>query len=491
MKLYEHSATQIKEKIESGEICCFEVVNDLISHIEKYDAIIGSYLTFDKDRIIQRAEEIDRKIKLGDKLGALVGIPIAIKDNICTTDFKTTCASKILANFQSPYDAHVIERIKNEDGIIIGKTNLDEFAMGSSTENSAFQITHNPWDLHCVPGGSSGGSAAAVAADMAHLSLGTDTGGSVRQPASYCGVVGLKPTYGRVSRYGLVAFGSSLDQIGPIAKNVSDCALLLQAISGYDYRDSTSSKEQVPDFLDQIENIKGNFKIGVPEEYFKEGLSEEVRKALDSAFDVFKNLGAEIINISLPLTEYAVAVYYIIATAEASSNLSRFDGVRYGYRANLSDGIIDMYEKTRTEGFGNEVKRRIIMGNYVLSSGYFDAYYLKAAKVRTLIKKDFELAFNNVDCIISPTSPITACKLGEKISDPLEMYLLDVYTNSANLAGIPGISIPCGFSGNGLPIGMQIMGKHFDELKILQIARLFEKETNFHTVKPKIQNGKG
>ncbi|MGR3317446.1 MAG: Asp-tRNA(Asn)/Glu-tRNA(Gln) amidotransferase subunit GatA [Candidatus Anammoxibacter sp.] len=485
MNLTELTATQIKEKVLTGELSAETVIIDILDRIGRKDAKIGSYLSLNKEKALLKAKEIDKKIKSGQSTGMLTGIPVAVKDNICTVDLKTTCASKILSNFQAPYNAHVIERIDKEDGIIIGKTNLDEFAMGSSTEHSSYHVTHNPWDLDCVPGGSSGGAAAAVAADMAYLSLGSDTGGSVRQPASFCGVVGLKPTYGRISRYGLVAFGSSLDQIGTISKNVSDSALLLQTIAGHDQRDTTCSDVKVSNYLDQLECSDCSITIGVPKEYFAEGINTEVRKAVEDALDVYRNLGATIVEISLPHTEFAVAVYYIIACAEASSNLSRYDGVRYGYRAQKCNGIVDMYERSRSESFGSEVKRRIIMGNYVLSSGYYDAYYLKASKVRTLIKNDFDLAFSKVDCIVCPTSPIVAHKIGERISDPLEMYLLDIYTSPANLAGIPGISVPCGLTNSGLPIGMQILGKHFDELRILQVARLFESATDYHTVKPK------
>lgn len=488
MKLYELTTNQAKEKILSGEISAQLLTEDLLKHIEKTDPSIGAYITLNIEKAISRAKEIDKKIALRQPVGALAGIPIAVKDNICTEGIKTTCGSKILENFRPTYDAHVIERINNEDGIIIGKTNLDEFAMGSSTENSAFHITCNPWDTDCVPGGSSGGSAAAIAADMAFLSLGSDTGGSVRQPAAFCGVVGLKPTYGRVSRYGLVAFASSLDQIGIIAKDVLDTALFLQVIAGHDRHDSTSSTTGVPDYINQLDDIIDNdILIGVPKEFFGNGLNEEINKTIRSALEIFKGLGAKIIEISLPHTEYAIATYYIIATAEASSNLARYDGVRYGLRSSSSGGIIDMYCRSRSEGFGNEVKRRIMLGNYVLSAGFYDAYYLKASKVRNLIKMDFELAFQDVDCIICPTSPVAAFKFGEKVSNPLEMYFMDVYTNSANLAGIPGISIPCGFTSNGLPIGMQILGKHFDELKILKIARMFEKETGYHKIKPKLK----
>lgn len=491
MDLSQLTATQIKEKILIGEISAQTVITNLLERIESKDSRIGSYLSLNKEKALLKAKEVDKKVRLCQSVGVLAGIPVAVKDNICTVDLKTTCASKSLSNFQSPYNAHVVDCIDKEDGIIIGKTNLDEFAMGSSTEHSGFQITRNPWDLDRVPGGSSGGAAAAIAADMAYLSLGSDTGGSVRQPAAFCGVVGLKPTYGRISRYGLVAFGSSLDQIGTISKNVADSALLLQVIAGHDKRDSTCSDLKVPNYSDQLECCNGHISIGVPREYLADGINEEIRTTVNGALEIYKNFGAKIVEISLPHTEFAVAVYYIIATAEASSNLARYDGVRYGYRTQQCNGIIDMYERSRSESFGDEVKRRIIMGNYVLSAGYYDAYFLKASKVRTLIKKDFDLAFKRVDCIICPTTPIPAHRFGERMSSPLEMYLLDIYTIPANLAGIPGLSIPCGFTKGGLPIGMQILGKHFDELKILQIARLFERETDYHTIKPKNDADKG
>ena len=487
MNSFEITAFQVKEKICSGELSAVNVINELFNRIEKCDTEIGCYLSSNREKATIKAKEVDGKIKHGQPIGNLAGIPIAIKDNICTIDYKTTCASKILSNFQSPYNAHVIDKIDFEDGIVIGKTNMDEFAMGSSTEYSSMQITRNPWDLESVPGGSSGGSAAAVSADIAFLALGSDTGGSVRQPAAFCGTVGLKPTYGRISRYGLVAFASSLDQIGTFSKDVFDSALLLQAIAGKDHRDATCSDIEVPNFVDNLDTFDGKCKIGVPKEYFGDGLDEEVRKFVNEALDVYRKMGAEIVEISLPHTEFAVAVYYIVATAEASSNLSRYDGVRYGYRSQQCKGIVEMYEKSREESFGDEVKRRIIMGNFVLSSGHYDAYYIKAAKVRALIKKDFDDAFEKVDCIVCPTSPVAAYKIGEKLSDPLAMYLNDVYTSSANLAGVPGISIPCGFTRDGLPVGMQILGKHFDELKIMQVARLFEKETNYHKRKPAIK----
>ena len=491
LKLLEITALQLKEKLLSREIQVAFLTRKLFEWIKEIEPNIQSYISLNEDEALRKAKEIDKKIENGEKLGSLAGIPVAVKDNICTKDLLTTCASKILRNFIPPYDAFVVKRLKEEDAIIIGKTNLDEFAMGSSTENSGYKITHNPWDFERVPGGSSGGSAAAVAADIAYAALGSDTGGSVRQPAALCGVVGLKPTYGRVSRYGLVAFGSSLDQIGTLTKDVRDAALLLQVISGKDPYDSTSVQVNVPDYLNGIDtDIKG-LRIGIPKEYFMTGLNPEVSSAVKNALKIYERLGAKTIEISLPHTEYAVAVYYIVANAEASSNLARYDGVRYGYRTENASGVIDMYSRTRSKGFGNEVKRRIMLGNYALSSGYYDAYYLKASKVRNLIKNDFDASFEKVDCIICPTSPVPAFKIGERANNPMEMYLSDVYTIPANLAGIPGISIPCGFSKEGLPIGMQILTKHFEEKKMLQIAYAFERETDFHLKKPALKGSTG
>lgn len=483
----ELTAFELKEKLLSGELTAQKVTEELFCQIEEKEPSIGAYLTLNKEEALRKAEEMDSRLKKGERLGLLAGIPVAVKDNICTRGLKTTCASRILENFIPPYDAHVVERLRREDAIIIGKTNLDEFAMGSSTENSGFKVTKNPWKLGRIPGGSSGGSAAAVASGMATLALGSDTGGSVRQPAALCGVVGLKPTYGRVSRYGLVAFGSSLDQIGPITRGVKDAALLLQVIAGYDGRDSTSAQAPVPDYLQGLDSPKadiGGRRIGVPKEYFAEGLNKEVRQAVEAAIRVYQRLGVKVLDISLPHTPYAVAVYYIIATAEASSNLARYDGVRYGYRTASSDGIIDMYSRTRAEGFGKEVKRRIMLGTYALSSGYYEAYYLKASKVRSLIRQDFLKVFEKVDFIICPTSPTPAFRLGERLANPLEMYLSDVYTIPANLAGIPGISIPCGFTEDNLPIGMQLMGRPFEEAGLLQVARAFERETDYHRKRP-------
>ncbi|MGR3310261.1 MAG: Asp-tRNA(Asn)/Glu-tRNA(Gln) amidotransferase subunit GatA [Candidatus Brocadiales bacterium] len=494
MSLCQLSANQIKERILSQELSACSVVEELFGGIERKDTKIKAYLTLDKEGALDRAKTIDLKIKKGVPLGKLAGIPVAIKDNLCTKGLRTTCASKILENFVPPYDAHVIKRLNDADAIIIGKTNMDEFAMGSSTENSGFHVTCNPWDLSRIPGGSSGGSAAAVAADMAFLAIGSDTGGSIRQPAAHCGIVGLKPTYGRVSRYGLVAFGSSLDQIGTLTKDVSDAALLLQVIAGHDGMDSTSAAGlPVPDYLSALDGTIEGLRIGVPKEYFGFDLNQEIKRAVEDALRLFEKLGAEIVDISLPHTEYAVAVYYIIATAEASSNLARYDGVRYGFRSPANNGIINMYSRSRAEGFGNEVKRRIMLGTHALSSGYYDAYYLKASKVRTLIKNDFLSAFGEpkhglgrVDCIICPTSPTPAFKIGEKTTNPLEMYLSDIFTIPANLAGIPGISIPCGLTGDNLPIGVQILGRHFDEAKILKVAKAFERETEYHLKKPSL-----
>jgi len=485
--LRELSANSIKEKIIKREITVQEVIEDLFKWIGLKEPSIKAYLSLDKEGALLKAKEIDGKLSNGGKVGLLAGIPVAIKDNICTSGMKTTCASRMLENFTPPYDAFVVKRIKEEDAIIIGKTNLDEFAMGSSNENSAFHVTRNPWNSNCIPGGSGGGSAAAVTADMAFMALGSDTGGSVRQPSSFCGNVGCKPTYGRVSRYGLVAFASSLDQIGSITKDVTDAALLLQVVSGHDGHDSTSANVEVPDYIAGINSVNDNLRVGVPKEFFGKGLNPEIESAVKNALEIYKKNGAELVDLSLPHCGYALATYYIIATAEASSNLARYDGVRYGHRSQLSeDNIIDMYSRVRAEGFGSEVKRRILLGNYVLSAGFYEAYYLKASKVRNLIKNDFEDAFKKVDCIISPTCPSPAFKIGEKITDPLEMYLSDIYTIPANLVGIPGISIPCGFTRTGLPIGMQLMGKHFEEEKILRIAKLFENETDFHLKKPEL-----
>jgi len=472
--------------IKKKKITAYEIMQDIFNQIDKVDNSIKAFLVINREDALKQAKEIDAKVKNGEELPPLAGVAVAIKDIIATQGTETTCGSKILKGFIPPYNATVINRLKEAGAIIIGKTNMDEFAMGSSTENSAFGPTHNPWDLERVPGGSSGGSTAAVAADEAFVALGTDTGGSVRQPASLCGMVGLKPTYGRVSRYGLIAYASSLDQIGPITKDVIDCALIMKVISGHDNRDSTSVNLAVPDYLKSCQAGIEDLKIGVPKEYFIEGIDLEVKDALDNALKIFEKLGAKIEEVSLPHTEYSLPTYYLIATAEASSNLARYDGVQYGYRAEEYEDLSSMYQKSRSEGFGSEVKRRIMLGTYALSSGYYDAYYLKAQKVRTLIKEDFDKVFSKYDILVTPTSPTPAFKLKEKVADPLTMYLSDIYTIPINLAGIPAISINCGYSKNNLPIGLQIIGKHFSEETILRAAYNFEKYSDVEKKKPEI-----
>jgi len=483
---WELTAYEIHTLLQKKEISVREITEALYRRIEQVEKIIHAYVTLTPEIALQKAYEIDQKIARGEKISFLTGIPTAVKDNLCIRGILTTCSSQILENFVPPYNATVVDKLEGVDYICLGKTNMDEFAMGSSTETSAFGITRNPWNLERIPGGSSGGSAAAVAAGEAILALGSDTGGSIRQPASCCGLVGLKPTYGRVSRYGLVAFASSLDQIGPIAKDVRDCALLMNSISGYDPRDSTSVNVEVPDFTAALAEDIRKIKVGVPVEYFVEGIGPEVELAVRKAINHLKELGAEIKEISLPHSEYCLATYYIIAPAEASSNLARFDGVQYGLRFPGSENLLQMYQKTRGKGFGPEVKRRIMLGTYALSAGYYEAYYLKALKVRTLIKRDFDTAFETCDAIVTPTCPTPAFKIGEKIQDPLQMYLSDIFTISVNLTGIPAISIPCGFSREGLPIGLQIMGKPFDEFTILRLAYAYEQTTSFHKQRPEI-----
>ena len=486
MSLLEKTAFEIRELLRRKEVSVAALTKAQFERIDAFDGEIKAYLTLNREEALEQARRLDQRMARGDQLGALAGIPIAVKDNMCSRGLLTTCASNILANFVPPYDAFVVEKLKCADALVLGKTNMDEFAMGSSTENSGLAITRNPWELERAPGGSSGGSAAAVASDLAFAALGSDTGGSIRQPASFCGVVGLKPTYGRVSRYGLVAFASSLDQIGPITKDVRDAALLMNVIADHDPHDSTSVDAPVPDYLEAIEKPIDGTRLGIPREYFGEGLDTEVADAIYAALKTYEKLGATLVDITLPHTEYAVACYYLVATAEASSNLARYDGVHYGHRTPKLTDMIDMYSASRAEGFGDEVKRRIMLGTYVLSSGYYDAYYLKAGRVRRLIKDDFDAAFGKVDAVICPTSPTTAFKLGEKISDPLAMYLSDIYTISANLAGIPGISIPCGFDSTQLPIGLQILGRVMEEDRLLQIARAFEQETEFHKARPEL-----
>lgn len=484
MELYSLNIKEARAVIDKGEVRPAELTEAIFKRIEIVENTIKAYVTLTKEQALNQAKKAEGKIKDG-VISPLCGIPLAIKDNICTEGTKTTCSSKILENFIPPYDSTVINKLKEQESILIGKTNLDEFAMGSSTENSAFGHTRNPWDITRIPGGSSGGSAAAVAADMCIAALGSDTGGSIRQPAAFCGVVGLKPTYGRVSRYGLVAFASSLDQIGPITKNVKDSAILLNIISGHDRYDSTSSDISVPDFTSAVgRDIKG-IKFGVPKEYFIEGMDREVEEAIRTAIKKLESLGAIPVEISLPHTGHAVAAYYILATSEASSNLARYDGVKYGSRVEGED-LIDMYMKTREKGFGAEVKRRIILGTYTLSSGYYDAYYKKAQQVRTLIRQDFVKAFEKVDVIVTPTTPTPSFKAGEKTGSPLQMYLADIFTISVNLAGVPGISVPCGFTSQNLPVGLQIIGRHFDEESILKIAYAYEQSTDWHKRKPKL-----
>ncbi|OGX18773.1 MAG: aspartyl/glutamyl-tRNA amidotransferase subunit A [Omnitrophica WOR_2 bacterium RBG_13_44_8b] len=480
MELNSLTAHALIEKLNKKEITGQEILSALNSRIKDVDSKVRAYVRVGKNTEFKGSEA-------GGQSNSLKGIPVSIKDNICTEGLNTECCSKILEGFKPPYDATVIRKLKQSGALIFDfKTNMDEFAFGSSTENSFFGPTHNPWDLDCVPGGSSGGSAAAVAADEAILAIGSDTGGSIRQPASFCGVVGLKPTYGRVSRYGLIAFASSLDQIGPFTKDVKDSALLMNVISGYDPRDSTSANLDVPDYTKSLgQGVKG-IKIAIPGEYFIEGLEPEVKSITEAAINKLKDMGAAYKEVSLPHTEYAVPVYYIIATAEASSNLARFDGVQYGFRNTGNNNLIEMYKKTRGAGFGEEAKRRIILGTFALSHGYYDAYYLKALKVRTLIKRDFDEVFKEFDCIITPTAPSAAFKIGEKMDDPLKMYLSDIYTISANLAGIPAISVPCGFTKKGLPVGLQILARPFGEETLFGVAHCYEQNTPWHDMKPKV-----
>lgn len=473
------TAHEIKKGIQDGSFTSTEVVTALFDRIKAVEPKVDAYLTLCEEQALTDAKAIDERVKRGEKLGALGGVPIAIKDNICTDGVKTTCASKMLHDFIPPYDATVIKKIKASDAIIIGKTNMDEYAMGSSTENSAYKLTRNPWDLTRVPGGSSGGSAAAVSSLTVPISLGSDTGGSVRQPAAFCGVIGLKPTYGLVSRFGLIAFGSSLDQIGPFSRTVADCALTLEVIQGEDPLDSTSTKKKITeDYLSTIDKGIRGMKIGIPKEYFSEGLDPEIAASINESIEKLKKLGAVVEEISLPITEAGLSAYYIISSAEASSNLARFDGIRYGYRPAQFDKIDDLMELSRTEGFGKEVKRRIMLGTYALSSGYYDAYYNRAHKLKVKIKEQFEKAFEKYDLILSPTSPVLPFKCGEKSNDPLAMYLADIYTVSINLAGLPGLSMPCGFSSLHLPIGLQLIGPHFGEEKIFRAAYALEKELN-------------
>ncbi|MCX8021986.1 MAG: Asp-tRNA(Asn)/Glu-tRNA(Gln) amidotransferase subunit GatA [Syntrophorhabdaceae bacterium] len=473
-RLLQMNIEELGDLLRKREVSSLELTHFYLDRIKKYDNTLHTYIKVTEEEALKMAKSADERLSKGEE-GKLLGIPIGLKDILCTVGIETTCASKILKGFIPPYDATVVNLLKKEGFVLLGKLNMDEFAMGSSTENSAFMVTKNPWDIERIPGGSSGGSASATAAALCVASLGTDTGGSIRQPAGFCGTVGMKPTYGRVSRYGLIAFASSLDQIGPITRTVYDCAAMMNVISGYDPFDSTSIPVKAPDYTEVLgRDIKG-MRIGIPKEYFIEGIEPDVRESVMKGVTLLERQGASVIEISLPHSEYAVATYYIVCTAEASSNLARYDGVKYGLRIDGKD-IIDMYKKTRSMGFGKEVKRRIILGTYVLSSGYYDAYYRKAGQVRTLIRGDFEKAFNICDVIVTPVSPTTAFKVGEKIDDPLTMYLSDIFTIPVNLAGLPAMSVPCGFDRNGLPIGLQIIGKALDEETMIKTAYVLESE---------------
>jgi len=474
---------ELQDRLAGGELSVTDLVEASLARIRETEPVVQAFITLDEEGAKARAAELDKRLKEGGERGLLFGLPAGIKDNIVTDGLKTTCASRFLSNYIPIYNATVMDKLHAAQSVTIGKLNMDEFAMGGSNENSAFKTTRNPWDPERVPGGSSGGSAAAVASRQVYFALGSDTGGSIRQPAAYCGVVGLKPTYGRVSRFGLVAFASSLDQIGPITKNVEDAVYVLQAIAGHDPMDSTSADVEVPDYTAALSGDVRDLKIGVAKEYFGEGIDPKVKETVLAALKVFESLGATWEEVSLPHTEYAVAAYYLLASSEASSNLARFDGVRYGVRAENPDSLIDLYRKSRSQGFGAEVKRRIMLGTYALSSGYYDAYYLKAQKVRTLIKQDFDKAFEKYDVIIGPTAPTTAFKIGEKIDDPLTMYLNDICTIPVNLAGLPAISVPCGLA-DGLPVGMQIIGRAFDEATLLRAAYAYEQATEHHKLRP-------
>jgi aspartyl-tRNA(Asn)/glutamyl-tRNA(Gln) amidotransferase subunit A len=486
LEFYDLTIHELHEKLKRKEITSLSLTEAFLKRIDAVEGKIKAYITVTKEDAIKQAMEADKRISSGKDITPLTGVPISVKDIFCTKGILTTCASKILNNFIPPYDATVIKKLKEAGAVILGKNNMDEFAMGSSTENSAFFITKNPWDTKRVPGGSSGGSAASVSAGECAGSIGTDTGGSIRQPASCCGIVGLKPTYGRVSRYGMIAFASSLDQAGPLTKDIKDCAIMLNTLAGYDPQDSTSINTPAPDYIRALtKDIKG-LRVGIPKEYLIKGLDSDVEKAVKEAIEVLKNQGVLIVDVSLPHTDYAIAVYYLVATAEASSNLARYDGVKYGHRAKDSKNLVDMYCKTRDEGFGPEVKRRIMLGTYSLSAGYYDAYYKKASLVRTLIKRDFEEAFTKCDVILTPTAPSPTFKIGEKTAEPLTMYLSDIFTISCNLAGIPGLSLPCGFTKDNLPIGLQILGKPFDENTVLKTAYAYEQATDWHRKRPSI-----
>jgi len=484
-ELYYQSIASLSERLEKKEVSSVELTRAVIARTQAVESQVCAFNSFDEKDALAQATASDARRSSGEALGPLDGIPVGLKDVIAVENQPLTASSKMLADFVSPYDATVTQNLKKAGAVLWGRLNLDEFAMGSSTENSATKETTNPWDRTCVPGGSSGGSAAAVAAGEAIASLGSDTGGSIRQPAAFCGVVGMKPTYGLVSRYGLIAFASSLDQIGPFAHTVEDAAIMLQSIAGHDTKDSTSFRAKIPDYRAELSQRKGPWKLGIPKEYFGEGLDPEVNEAVEKAIEYYREQGCEIVEVSLPHTKYCLDAYYVIATAEASSNLSRYDGVRYGHRSKDAKGIVDLYFKSRGEGFGEEVKRRIMLGTYVLSSGYYDAYYLRAQKVRTLIRQDFIKAYEEVDALITPTSPTPAFKLGAK-ADPLALYLCDIYTIGANLAGLPGISLPCGFASSGLPIGLQLIGQPFEEANLLSIAHAYEQAHEWRNSHPQI-----
>lgn len=487
MGILDLTALELGRKIKAKEISVREATQAVLDQIREIEPTVHGYVSYDEESALKRADEVQQKIDDGILTGPLAGVPMAVKDNICTKGYATTCASKILENFVPTYAAQAVENLIDAGAVIIGKTNMDEFAMGSTTETSAFGPTKNPWNEEHVPGGSSGGSAAAVAAGECFMALGSDTGGSIRQPASFCGITGMKPTYGTISRYGLIAYGSSLDQIGPMAKDVSDCAALLEAVSSYDKKDSTSIEREEYDFTQALVDDVRGMKIGIPKDYFGDGLDQEVREAVLKAAKTLEQKGAMIEEFDLGLVEYAIPAYYVIAAAEASSNLSRFDGIKYGYRAKGTEGLHDMYKKTRSEGFGPEVKRRIMLGSFVLSSGYYDAYYLKALRTKALIKQEFDKAFASYDLILGPAAPTTAPKLGESLSDPIKMYLGDIYTISANLAGLPGISVPCGKDSKGLPIGLQLLGDCFQEKKLIRVAFAYEQTRTYEA--PEITKG--
>jgi len=482
MEIFDLTIHELHQKLRAKELSSVEATRAMLERIDAVDERVNAYITVTPEQALVEAEAADRRIAAGE-MAALTGIPVGLKDIFITKGIRTTCGSRMLAHFVPPYDGTAVARLKEQGAVIVGKLNQDEFAMGSSTESSYFGATRNPWDLDCTPGGSSGGSAAAIAARSATATLGTDTGGSIRQPASHCGCVGLKPTYGRVSRYGVIAYASSLDQVGPLTRDVTDAAIMLGAVAGYDPLDSTSVDTPVPDYLAGLgAGVKG-LRIGLPKQYFIEGLDPDVKRAMDEAIALYKSLGAEIREVSLPHTEYAVATYYLIATAEASSNLARYDGVRFGHRSESAKGLGEMYARTRDEGFGPEVKRRIMLGTYALSSGYYDAYYLKAQKVRTLIRQDFLTAFEDVDLLLTPVAPTPPFRIGEKLADPLQMYLSDIFTIPVNLAGTCAISVPAGFSAAGLPIGLQLIGRAFGEEQVLSAAYAFERETAWHKSK--------